>query len=364
MLEELAVLAAGRRDLVTYNGGSFDLPLLETRFAPERRAFSLPERPPSGPAPPGAPAVQAAARERPAHPHSSAKSSRSSATTTSRGTGSRRCSSTSSATETTPPWNRCWRTTATTSSRWPRSRSGRSSGWTSDWHSDDPADLHGAGHHFWRRGESEVAIPLLERALSAGLSGRNRDRCLLDLGERRKQLGDWTGAVDLWRRGQRRGLPGAVGRARLVREARRTPAEGSGPGRSLTSRTPSNGSPGSTWAGRRAAATGKSWKGAPPGSRRAWADSGARKATGRSRGRRAPIRLVPRANSYHQHNQFLVALPRRSLGSARREPGAVHAVHPSGPCPGEAREPGHQSPRQPCAGRRDGFVPGPSRRYV
>ena len=69
-----------------------------------------------------------------------------------------------------------------------------------DWHSDDPSDLHGAGHHLWRRGESEAAIPLLERALSAGLSGRNRDRCLLDLGERRKQLGDWEGALVLWRR--------------------------------------------------------------------------------------------------------------------------------------------------------------------
>ena len=45
-----------------------------------------------------------------------------------------------------------------------------------------------------------MAIPLLERALSAGLSGHNRDRCLLDLGERRKQLGDWAGAIALWSR--------------------------------------------------------------------------------------------------------------------------------------------------------------------
>ena len=67
-----------------------------------------------------------------------------------------------------------------------------------DWLSDDPASLHGAGHHFWRRGEPEAAIPLLERALEAGLSGSSRDRCLLDLGERRKQLGDWPGALRLW----------------------------------------------------------------------------------------------------------------------------------------------------------------------
>ena len=129
MLEELAVLADGRRDLVTYNGSSFDLPLLETRFAlngvpsPFRgvRHLDLLHR---------RAGCSSRGTRAPASPPWSGKSSRSSATTTFRGTGSPRCSSTSSATDTTPRWSRCCPTTATTSSRWPRSRSGRSSGWT------------------------------------------------------------------------------------------------------------------------------------------------------------------------------------------------------------------------------------------
>ena len=198
MLEELAVLAAGRRDLVTYNGGSFDLPLLETRFAlnglrspfrdrrhldllhPARRLF----KPRHGNARlstlerevleverdddiPGdrIPQVFFDFLRHGRHP----------------------------AMESVLAHNRYDIVTLAALALRALERM------ADDWYSDDPADLHGAGHHFWRRGESEVAIPLLERALSAGLSGRNRDRCLLDLGERRKQLGDWEGAIDLWR---------------------------------------------------------------------------------------------------------------------------------------------------------------------
>ena len=198
MLEELAVLAAGRRDLVTYNGGSFDLPLLETRFAlnglpspfrdrrhldllhPARRLF----KPRHGNARlstlerevleverdddiPGdrIPQVFFDFLRHGRHP----------------------------AMESVLAHNRYDIVTLAALALRALERM------ADDWYSDDPADLHGAGHHLWRRGESEVAIPLLERALSAGLSGKNRDRCLLDLGERRKQLGDWAGAIDLWR---------------------------------------------------------------------------------------------------------------------------------------------------------------------
>lgn len=198
MLEELAVLADGRRDLVTYNGSSFDLPLLETRFAlngvpspfrgvrhldllhPARRLFK-----------PRHESARLTTLEREVleverdddipgdripqvffdflrygdHP----------------------------AMDSVLAHNRYDIVTLAALALRALERM------ADDWHSDDPADLHGAGHHFWRRGESEVAIPLLERALSAGLSGRNRDRCLLDLGERRKQLGDWSGAIELWR---------------------------------------------------------------------------------------------------------------------------------------------------------------------
>ena len=198
MLEELAILAAGRRDLVTYNGGSFDLPLLETRFAlngvrspfrdarhldllhPARRLFK-----------PRHENARLSTLERELleverdddipgdripqvffdflrHGHHPAMDS-------------------------VLAHNRYDIVTLAALALRALERMDE------DWFSDDPADLHGAGHHFWRRGESEVAIPLLERALSAGLSGRNRDRCLLDLGERRKQLGDWSGAIEFWR---------------------------------------------------------------------------------------------------------------------------------------------------------------------
>ena len=198
MLEELAVLVAGRRDLVTYNGGSFDLPLLETRFAlngvpspfrgvrhldllhPARRLF----KPRHENARLGTLEREVLEVERDDdipgdripqvffdflryghHP----------------------------AMESVLAHNRYDIVTLAALALRALERM------ANDWYSDDPADLHGAGHHFWRRGESETAIPLLERALSAGLSGHNRDRCLLDLGERRKQLGDWEGALDLWR---------------------------------------------------------------------------------------------------------------------------------------------------------------------
>ncbi len=198
MLEELAVLAAGRRDLVTYNGASFDLPLLETRFAlngipspfrnarhldllhPARRLFKprhesarlgILEREVLGVERdddiPGdrIPQVFFDFLRYGSHP----------------------------AMDSVLAHNQYDIVTLAALALVALERVDE------DWHSDDPAYLHGAGHHFWRRGESEVAIPLLERALAAGLSGPSRDRCLLDLGERRKQLGDWTGAIELWR---------------------------------------------------------------------------------------------------------------------------------------------------------------------
>ncbi len=67
-----------------------------------------------------------------------------------------------------------------------------------DWDSEDPASLHGVGDHLWRREESERAVSFLERALAAGLGGRLRDRCLLQLGEHWKRLDRWDAACDLW----------------------------------------------------------------------------------------------------------------------------------------------------------------------
>ena len=199
MLEALAALAADGRDLVTYNGASFDLPLLETRFAlnglgnplaglrhldllhPARRLFrprhenarlGVLERELLGVERdddiPGDRIPQVFFHYLRNGPHP--------------------------AMESVLSHNRYdIRTLAALSLR--------AVEFVADgWSSDDPAYLHGAGHHFFRRGEAEAAIPLLERALAAGLSGRNRDRCLLDLGEHRKRRGDWEGAIGLWRR--------------------------------------------------------------------------------------------------------------------------------------------------------------------
>ena len=69
-----------------------------------------------------------------------------------------------------------------------------------DWDSEHGADLHGVGAHLLKREEHEAANRLFERALAAGLSGRNRDRCLLHLGEERKRRGDWPAATALWQR--------------------------------------------------------------------------------------------------------------------------------------------------------------------
>lgn len=69
-----------------------------------------------------------------------------------------------------------------------------------DWDSEHGADLHGVGAHLLKREEHEAANRLFERALAAGLSGRNRDRCLLHLGEERKRRGDWPAAAALWQR--------------------------------------------------------------------------------------------------------------------------------------------------------------------
>lgn len=199
MLEELAVLAAGRRDLVTYNGGSFDLPLLETRFAlngvasPFRNARHLDLLHP------------ARRLFKPRHENARLSTLERELLEVERDDdipGDRIPQvffdflryGHHPAMESVLAHNRYDIVTLAALALRALERM------DVDWHSDDPADLHGAGHHFWRRGESEVAIPLLERALSAGLSGRNRDRCLLDLGERRKQLGDWSGAIELWGR--------------------------------------------------------------------------------------------------------------------------------------------------------------------
>lgn len=199
MLEELTVLAAGRRDLVTYNGGSFDLPLLETRFAlngvrsPFRDARHLDLLHP------------ARRLFKPRHENARLSTLERELLEVERDDdipGDRIPQvffdflryGHHPAMESVLAHNRYDIVTLAALALRALERM------DGDWHSDDPADLHGAGHHFWRRGESEVAIPLLERALSAGLAGRNRDRCLLDLGERRKQLGDWDGAIELWRR--------------------------------------------------------------------------------------------------------------------------------------------------------------------
>ncbi len=199
MLEELTVLAAGRRDLVTYNGGSFDLPLLETRFAlngvrsPFRDARHLDLLHP------------ARRLFKPRHENARLSTLERELLEVERDDdipGDRIPQvffdflryGHHPAMESVLAHNRYDIVTLAALALRALERMDE------DWYSDDPADLHGAGHHFWRRGESEVAIPLLERALSAGLSGHNRDRCLLDLGERRKQLGDWDGAIELWRR--------------------------------------------------------------------------------------------------------------------------------------------------------------------
>ena len=199
MLEELTVLAAGRRDLVTYNGGSFDLPLLETRFAlngvrsPFRDARHLDLLHP------------ARRLFKPRHENARLSTLERELLEVERDDdipGDRIPQvffdflryGHHPAMESVLAHNRYDIVTLAALALRALERMDE------DWHSDDPADLHGAGHHFWRRGESEVAIPLLERALSAGLSGHNRDRCLLDLGERRKQLGDWSGAIQLWSR--------------------------------------------------------------------------------------------------------------------------------------------------------------------
>ena len=67
-----------------------------------------------------------------------------------------------------------------------------------DWDSEVPEDLYGAARHFERRGEEGDAVEFFERALAMGLAGARRDRCLVELGIRRKRLDDWEGAAALW----------------------------------------------------------------------------------------------------------------------------------------------------------------------
>ncbi len=199
MLEELAAFVGGRRDLVTYNGKSFDLPLLCTRFTlnglpdpfagarhldllhPARRLFKprheeaklgVLERAVLGVEReddiPGSqiPQVFFEFLRRGGHP----------------------------AMDSVLAHNRHDVLTLAALSLRAAERM------ADDWDSEDPEDLYGAGKHFWKRGDRDLAVGLLERALAAGLSGKNCDRCLLDLGKRRKQLGDRAGAVRYWRR--------------------------------------------------------------------------------------------------------------------------------------------------------------------
>ncbi len=197
MLEQLAALAADGPDLVTYNGKGFDLPLLDTRFAlnglpnplagarhldllhPARRLFfgrhesarlGVLERELLGVEReddiPGdqIPGIFFASLRNGPHP----------------------------AMESVLAHNRYdLRTLAALALR-------AAEHTAAGWNSDDPAYLQGVGHHFFRRGEPEAAIPLLSQALEAGLTGPSRERCLLDLGEHRKRSGDWEGALRLW----------------------------------------------------------------------------------------------------------------------------------------------------------------------
>lgn len=66
------------------------------------------------------------------------------------------------------------------------------------WDSENGEDLLGVAQHLWKRDEREPATRRFERALDAGLSRRNRHRCLLFLGEQRRREGDWSGATTLW----------------------------------------------------------------------------------------------------------------------------------------------------------------------
>ena len=274
MLEELAVLAAGRRDLVTYNGGSFDLPLLETRFALN-----------------GVPSLFRGARHldllhparrlfKPRHENARLATLEREVLEVERDDdipGDRipqvffdfLRNGRHPAMESVLAHNRYDIVTLAALALRALERM------ADDWYSDDPADLHGAGHHFWRRGESEVAIPLLERALSAGLSGRNRDRCLLDLGERRKQLGDWTGAIELWRQvstmDSRERLDVLVWFAKHEEHQRKDPAKALEHVEDAW-----NGYPGWRWAGRRPDATERTSKNAPPASGAIWTDPAGR----------------------------------------------------------------------------------------
>ncbi len=199
MLEAFAALANRHRDLVTYNGKSFDMPLLETRFAlngvraplgqarhldlihPARRLF----RPAHGSARLGdlERAVLGVERDDDIaggaipqvffdflrageHPKM----------------------------ESVLSHNRYdLRTLAALAAH-------AAERLDDDWDDDDPASLHGVADHLWRRDEPERAIPLIERALAAGLGGRLRDRSLLQLGEHAKRGGDWEAARARWRR--------------------------------------------------------------------------------------------------------------------------------------------------------------------
>ncbi len=199
MLEAFAALAVRHLDLVTYNGKSFDMPLLETRFAlnglsaplgearhldllhPARRLF----HPVHGSAKLGVLERVALGVER--------DDDIAGALIPQvffdflRGGADRRMESVLS-------HNRYDLRTLAALTVHAAERL------DDDWDDDDPAAIHGVGDHRWRRNEPERAIPLIERALAAGLGGTLRDRSLLQLGEHAKRGGDWDAARVLWRR--------------------------------------------------------------------------------------------------------------------------------------------------------------------
>ena len=68
------------------------------------------------------------------------------------------------------------------------------------WDTDEPVDLFAAGCHMEHRQEAEAAAAFFERALACGLGGAWRDDCLLRLGVAVKRGGDWKRAARLWSR--------------------------------------------------------------------------------------------------------------------------------------------------------------------
>ena len=266
MLEELAVLAAGRRDLVTYNGGSFDLPLLETRFAlngvpsPFRDARHLDLLHP------------ARRLFKPRHENARLSTLERELLEVERDDdipGDRIPQvffdflryGHHPAMESVLAHNRYDIVTLAALALRALERLDE------DWHSDDPADLHGAGHHFWRRGNRRwpsrcssgrcpPASPAGTATAACSTSGSGASSSAT--GPARSNSGAGSAS---W-------IPGSGWTCSSGSRSTRSTSGRTRPGRSPTSRTPSNGFPGSRWAGKRAAATGRNSNGAPPGCRK------------------------------------------------------------------------------------------------